>query len=271
MSCRTPFRMKMLFGASDAVACNPVYVDVWRCHSTYYPGIAYTIDPLYESEVRDHLGELGRCSLSARIPAALKQPRFECMTEVGWTRSTSSRLPGKGIWNIFLGYTSCWLLRQSLTQDGYTLETLDVYTIEDSIEKVIVHNVSCPHTAMLAARITPHSVRVISIMVLVPLSHTRMAHILVGSEPLEALAQRIWRSVGPSGRNKVGIVIRVLSERHHYGHPQDYLYGLAESVRVLAPASYDSHLFALEARIRELDNIHGEVIQGTMETNGLCS
>ncbi|KAG6373194.1 hypothetical protein JVT61DRAFT_6814 [Boletus reticuloceps] len=27
---------------------------------------------------------------------------------------------------------------------------------------------------------------------------------------------------------------------------QDYLYQLAESVRALAPASYDSHLFALE-------------------------
>lgn len=31
---------------------------------------------------------------------------------------------------------------------------------------------------------------------------------------------------------------------------QDYLYQLAESVRALAPASYDSHLFALEVSIR---------------------
>ncbi|KAI6137133.1 hypothetical protein F5141DRAFT_980721, partial [Pisolithus sp. B1] len=53
----------------------------------------------------------------------------------------------------------------------------------------------------------------------------------VGSEPLGDLADRIWRSVGPSGRNK------------------DYLYQLAESVRKLAPASFDSHLFALEVRL----------------------
>ncbi|TFY80548.1 hypothetical protein EWM64_g3467 [Hericium alpestre] len=33
----------------------------------------------------------------------------------------------------------------------------------------------------------------------------------------------------------------------------DYLYNLVAAVRKLAPESHDSHLYALEARIRELD------------------
>ncbi|PPQ98285.1 hypothetical protein CVT26_013509 [Gymnopilus dilepis] len=57
----------------------------------------------------------------------------------------------------------------------------------------------------------------------------------VGSEPLDVLGYRIWQSVGPSGRNK------------------DYLYKLAEAVRQLSPNSYDSHLYALEAIVRDLD------------------
>ncbi|KAH0838811.1 hypothetical protein J3R83DRAFT_7212 [Lanmaoa asiatica] len=52
--------------------------------------------------------------------------------------------------------------------------------------------------------------------------------LIVRSEPLDALAVHIWRSVGLSGRNK------------------DYLYQLAESMRALAPASQDAHLFTLE-------------------------
>ncbi|KAI5989467.1 ChaC-like protein [Pisolithus marmoratus] len=133
------------FSGSDAFPDEDV---VW--------GIAYTINPLYESEVRD-----------------------------------------------YLDYRE---------KDGYTLETLDVYTIEDGIENVVVHNVYNPS--------------------------------FVGSEPLAALADRIWRSVGPSGKNK------------------DYLYQLAESVRKLAPASFDSHLFALEDRVRELDDKSGDKTQG---------
>ncbi|KAI0297521.1 ChaC-like protein [Multifurca ochricompacta] len=57
----------------------------------------------------------------------------------------------------------------------------------------------------------------------------------IGSEPLEALADTIWHAAGPSGRNK------------------DYVYNLAAAVRALAPEAYDSHLFALEVRLRELD------------------
>lgn len=58
----------------------------------------------------------------------------------------------------------------------------------------------------------------------------------VGSEAFEELAETVWRAVGPSGRNK------------------DYVYNLAAAVRALAPEAYDSHLFALEARLRELDH-----------------
>ncbi|KZV80470.1 ChaC-like protein [Exidia glandulosa HHB12029] len=57
----------------------------------------------------------------------------------------------------------------------------------------------------------------------------------IGAEPLDQLAEHIWRSVGPSGRNK------------------DYFYGIARHVRELAPDSDDPYLFALERRIRTLD------------------
>ncbi|KIM47334.1 hypothetical protein M413DRAFT_440776 [Hebeloma cylindrosporum] len=57
----------------------------------------------------------------------------------------------------------------------------------------------------------------------------------IGSEPLNVLGHRIWQSVGPSGPNK------------------DYLFKLADAIRELSPNSYDSHLFALEAIVRELD------------------
>jgi cation transport protein ChaC len=57
----------------------------------------------------------------------------------------------------------------------------------------------------------------------------------IGSEPLGVLSDTIWHAVGPSGPNK------------------DYVYNLAAAVRALAPEAYDSHLFALEARLRELD------------------
>ncbi|KAG2342658.1 ChaC-like protein [Suillus weaverae] len=110
-------------------------------------GIAYTIDPEYEAEVRDYLGNI-------------------------------------------------------MDQDGYTMETLHVYTIENGIERIAIQDAFC-----YVGRPDNPS--------------------FIGSEPLEDLAQRIWAS--------------------------EYLYRLAESVRQLAPASYDSYLFALEERLRELD------------------
>ncbi|KAF9221278.1 ChaC-like protein [Gyrodon lividus] len=140
------------FSASDAFPDEDV---VW---GEYLRCVAYTIDPLYISAVRDYLDHREK--------------------------------------------------------DGYTLEKLDIYTIEDGAEKVIMYNAYC-----YVGRPDNPS--------------------FIGSEPIDALAERIWNSVGPSGRNK------------------DYLYQLAESVRKLAPASYDSHLFALETKLRELDDIRG--------------
>ncbi|TFK38806.1 ChaC-like protein [Crucibulum laeve] len=121
-------------------------------------GIAYTIDPVYEVEVRD-----------------------------------------------YLDYRE---------KDGYTMETLDIHGVdpETGEEKVIIHGAFC-----YVGRSDNPS--------------------FIGSEPLDDLAERIWRSVGPSGRNK------------------DYLYKLAESVHHLSPTSFDPHLYALEAKVRALDEV----------------
>lgn len=122
-------------------------------------GIAYTIDPQYESEVRD-----------------------------------------------YLDYRE---------KDGYTLEQLDVYGVEHGHEKVVIQNAFC----YVGHNDNPS---------------------FIGSEPIDALGERIWQSVGPSGRNK------------------DYLYELSAAVKRLAPESHDSHLFALETRCRELDAERGD-------------
>ncbi|KIJ58935.1 hypothetical protein HYDPIDRAFT_101741 [Hydnomerulius pinastri MD-312] len=129
------------FSASDAFPDE----DTYMLMPDHPAGVAYTIDPLYEAEVRD-----------------------------------------------YLDYRE---------KDGYTMETLDIYTIENGTEKIIIHDcyVGRPDNPSF-----------------------------IGSELLDVLAERIWQSVGPSGRNK------------------DYLYQLADWVRKLAPASHDSHLFALE-------------------------
>ena len=64
----------------------------------------------------------------------------------------------------------------------------------------------------------------------------------------------IWRAVGPSGRNKACVLLTLgLLQRYDpYTHLQDYLYQLADSMRALAPASCDAHLFTLEVGIRFL-------------------
>ncbi|KAJ3566705.1 hypothetical protein NP233_g6829 [Leucocoprinus birnbaumii] len=97
-------------------------------------------------------------------------------------------------------------------EDGYTMETLDIYGIVDGQEQVIIHNAFC----YVGRNDNPS---------------------FIGSEPLNILADRIWRTVGPSGPNK------------------EYLYKLADSVRELSPNSYDSHLFALEEMVQALDGI----------------
>jgi len=60
-------------------------------------------------------------------------------------------------------------------------------------------------------------------------------------ETLRALTDTIWRAVGPSGPNK------------------DYVYNLAAAIRALAPEAHDSHLFALEAGLRELDRASASI------------
>ncbi|KAL4261593.1 Gamma-glutamylcyclotransferase [Pleurotus pulmonarius] len=95
-------------------------------------------------------------------------------------------------------------------KDGYTMETLDVYSIENGQEKVAIHNAFC----YVGRNDNPS---------------------FIGSEPLDELSTTIWKSVGPSGPNK------------------EYLYRLADAVRGLSPDSYDSHLYALEKRVKELD------------------
>jgi len=99
-------------------------------------------------------------------------------------------------------------------ETDYAVETLDVYTCDNGIERVIIQEACC----YISRPDNPSFIQ---------------------SEPLDALALHIWRSVGPSGANK------------------DYLYQLAESMRALAPASYDAHLFTLEYKIRQLDNERG--------------
>ncbi|KAI0089931.1 ChaC-like protein [Irpex rosettiformis] len=117
-------------------------------------GLAYTIDPLYESEVRD-----------------------------------------------YLDYRE---------KDGYTLEEIDIYGVEDGKEVIVTHKAFC----YVGRRDNPS---------------------FIGSEHIDALSEKIWHSVGPSGLNK------------------DYLYELSAAVRKLSPESHDSHLYALETRCRRLD------------------
>ncbi|KAI5118661.1 hypothetical protein M0805_001034 [Coniferiporia weirii] len=93
-------------------------------------------------------------------------------------------------------------------KDGYSVESADVYGVVDGKETVVIERV------YVGKPENPS---------------------FIGSEPLEDLAQRIFSSVGPSGKN------------------MDYLYELANSVRELAPESFDSHLFALEKRVKELE------------------
>ena len=89
----------------------------------YFPsGIAYTIDPAYETEVKAYLG-------MPINPKTLLN-----------TGSSLLRLSRKGqLFNTisFSGHqTMC------VSQDGYTLETLDIYGVVDGQEKVIIADVN---------------------------------------------------------------------------------------------------------------------------------
>ncbi|RDB27398.1 Glutathione-specific gamma-glutamylcyclotransferase [Hypsizygus marmoreus] len=137
------------FSGSDAFPHEDI---VW--------GIAYTIDPVHEAEVRD-----------------------------------------------YLDYRE---------KDGYTMETIDIYGVDGDEEKIIIRRAFC----YVGRNDNPS---------------------FIGSEPLDVLAERIWKSIGPSGHNK------------------EYLYNLVAAVRDLSPNSYDSHLYALEAHVRALDAANGDI------------
>ncbi|KAF7318921.1 Gamma-glutamylcyclotransferase [Mycena chlorophos] len=155
-----------LFSSEDAFPDEDI---VW--------GIAYTIDPVFEDEVRAYLGE----------------------------------------YLLLLGL-------RALT-DGYTMETIPIYSIVNGEEKIII-----PNAYSYVGRKDNPSFCAAQFVFL-----TMADHSVVGSEPLPALAHRIWISVGPSGQNK------------------EYLYHLADAVRHLSPDSVDRHLFTLEEMVKKLD------------------
>ncbi|KAF8187591.1 ChaC-like protein [Mycena galopus ATCC 62051] len=96
-------------------------------------------------------------------------------------------------------------------KDGYTMESMPIYGIVDGAETTIIQHAS---PCYVGRKDNPS---------------------FIGSEPLPALAHRIWISIGPSGPNK------------------EYLYNLANAVRELSPQSYDKHLFALEDLVKALE------------------
>ncbi|KAF7316314.1 Gamma-glutamylcyclotransferase [Mycena indigotica] len=114
-----------MFSAADAFPDEDV---VW--------GIAYTIDPAFEDEVRAYLGT-----------AHYRE------------------------------------------KDGYTMETMPIYTIVSGEEKIIIPKAYC-----YVGRPDNPS--------------------FLGSEPLPELAHRIWISVGPSGPNKDYLYNLADSVRH---------------------------------------------------------
>lgn len=84
-------------------------------------GIAYTIDSAYEAEVRDYLGE-SLFNLS----------------------DISELIPPKQIIEKRLYHSSIGRLLLTYSQDGYTMESLDIYGIVDGKEQIVIRNVRYP-------------------------------------------------------------------------------------------------------------------------------
>lgn len=97
------------------------------------------------------------------------------------------------------------------TQDGYTLERVDVYGLVDGVHETVV----IPGAECYVGRSDNPSFSSCGLLFSIPFSwaSTKAFHILlppkkrsrlqVGSEPLGVLTNTIWHAVGPSGRNKV--------------------------------------------------------------------
>ncbi|CAE6457321.1 hypothetical protein BN14_01890 [Rhizoctonia solani AG-1 IB] len=140
-------------------------------------------------------------------------------------------------------------------KNGYTVQHLDVWGIIDGVEKIVVPNGPSIVKANLELKADVYSlvmqatcyvgrsdnpafgkdrftIGLSRLTYSIPLTRPKS---IVGSEPVPKLARKIWESSGPSGPNK------------------EYLYELARAVRELAPESHDSHLSALEAYVRRLD------------------
>jgi hypothetical protein len=82
-------------------------------------GIAYTIDPAYEAEVRDYLGK----SRTLHLHTALNLPLQNRLSRKGYITPVTGRL-------VLIS-----------SQDGYTMESLDIYGIVDGKEQIVIQNV----------------------------------------------------------------------------------------------------------------------------------
>ncbi|KAF4566528.1 hypothetical protein EYR36_011959 [Pleurotus pulmonarius] len=130
-------------------------------------------------------------------------------------------------------------------KDGYTMETLDVYSIENGQEKVAIHNVpiTCVDSSLK------------ELLMLAVLRRKKRQSIL---HWLRATGRTVDddMEVGGAFRSQQGGHLNLDTTSTHFHHSlfaKEYLYRLADAVRGLSPDSYDSHLYALEKRVKELD------------------
>lgn len=60
-----------------------------------------------------------------------------------------------------------------------------------------------------------------------------------GESEIKAIVDQIWNATGKSGRNR------------------DYVYNLANSMRMLYPEIEDNHLYELESKLKEMEQLNG--------------
>jgi hypothetical protein len=96
-------------------------------------------------------------------------------------------------------------------QDGYTLERVDVYGLIDGVhETVVIPGAECyvgrnDNPSFSSCRLSLFHIHTgyTGVSHFFPQPFPSKKKISVGSEPLDALSDVIWRAVGPSGPNKV--------------------------------------------------------------------